>query len=147
MEQFGLAMWSPKQMKEHYEAVEKHLNIEPAKDEVQGGSAKFFGKGLKAHGHTMRPLSRNAPRCCGSGVCCFGCPTNAKQSMQLNYIPLALQAGAKLYANCQAKKISYKRWHATKVTGQFHHPDTKKKGPYIKVNAKIIVAACGARPW
>jgi len=93
---------------------------------------------LKMLGHQMNPLVRNVPKCCGSGICPFGCPTNAKQSMNLSYIPLALRAGAKLYANCRAKKISYGKRHATEVAGRF------KNGRAIRVKAKVIVVSCGS---
>ena len=144
VDSYGLATWSPSQMMSHYEQVEKVLEVKEAKNEVQGRSAEFFERGLKIHGYSMKPLVRNAPHCTGSGVCCFGCPTNAKLSVNLNYLPLALQAGAKLYANCHVKKILYKRRHATHVVGHFRDYFTKKRGPTINVKAKIIVAACGS---
>ena len=48
---------------------------------------------LQARGRS----SRNAPDCDGQGVCCFGCPTDAKRSTNVSYVPLALKAGAKLF--------------------------------------------------
>jgi len=142
--EFGLATWAPAHMRRHYDAITKVMEIAPARDEVQGKSARFFEKGLKILGHRMMPLVRNVPKCCGSGICPFGCPTNAKQSMNLSYVPLALQAGARIYANCRAKKIVYKRRHAVEVQGQFLDRKNGKKGPAIRVKAKVIIVAGGA---
>jgi choline dehydrogenase-like flavoprotein len=125
-------------MRPHYDAIEKVMTIATADDRVQARSGAIFERGLKKLGHTLKPLVRNAPKCCGSGICPFGCPTNAKQSMQLNFIPLALQAGARLYTQCRARKITYRQRHATEVVGEF------AKGPKIHVKAKVIVAACGS---
>lgn len=139
---FGLATWTPAHMRGHYDAVEKAMEVAPARDEVQGRSAVLFGRGLAKLGHEMKPILRNVPNCCGSGICPFGCPTNAKQSMQLSYIPLALQSGARLYTNCRAMKIAYKRRHATEVVARFI--DRGKKGPSLRVRAKVIIVAGGA---
>jgi choline dehydrogenase-like flavoprotein len=128
-------------MRRHYDEVEKTVSVAPAQETVQGKSGVLFERGLHALGHEMKPLMRNAPNCCGSGVCAFGCPTNAKLSMQLNYIPLALQAGARIYTHCCAKQIVYKKRHAVEVVGQFESPE--KKGPKIHVKAKVIVVSCG----
>jgi len=140
---FGLTNWAPVHMRGHYAEVEKLLQIEEAKEEVQAKSTKLFARGLAARGVEIKPLVRNAPRCCGSGVCCFGCPTNAKLSVQLNYIPLALRAGARLYTRCRVNKVLFRGRHAVGVAGQFRDPSLGRKGPRINVKAKIIVAACG----
>ena len=139
---YGLSSWSPSHLKRHYEEIEKVIRVAPANNQVQGRSGVFFERGLRALGHDIVPLLRNAPQCCGSGACYLGCPTNAKLSMQLNYIPLALQAGARLYTKCCAQKIVMKRRHATEVIGQF--VDKDKKGPLLHVKAKVIIVACGA---
>lgn len=141
---FGLTTWTPELMKAHYDSVEEIIKTELASESVQGSSAKFLARGLNKLGHEIHPLVRNAPKCCGSGVCCFGCPTNAKQSVQLNYIPLALRAGARLYTKCKAEKIIYKRRHATEVIARFRDTARGVKGPRMRIKAKVIVSACGS---
>ncbi len=142
--EFGLTGWSPFHMRTSYEAVEKVMPPAAAEEKVQSRAATLFETGLKKMGHKLMPLARNAPKCCGSGTCPFGCPTNAKQSMQLNYIPLALQAGARVYANCRAKRIVYGKRHATEVIGEFFDRKEGKRGALIRVKAKAIVVACGS---
>jgi len=89
------------------------------------------------------PLRRNVKSCEGSGLCCFGCPTDAKQSVQLNYIPDALKHGAKLYANCKVEKLMKKGGRVEEVYARFIHPTTHEKGPVLKVKAKVFVVAAG----
>ena len=40
----------------------------------------MIARGCDALGYAHEPLRRNAPDCDGQGVCCFGCPTDAKRS-------------------------------------------------------------------
>ena len=67
----------------------------PRSAELLGGNGRVIARGCDALGFTQHgPLKRNAPECDGQGVCCFGCPTDAKRSTNVSYIPLALQAPA-----------------------------------------------------
>ena len=33
-------------------------------------------------------------------MCCYGCSSGAKQSMDISYLPKAFSAGAKVYTSC-----------------------------------------------
>jgi len=71
-----------------------------------GASAHLFEQGLHAQGRAgAYVLPRNAPACKGSGVCCFGCPTGAKQSTDRAFLPTALAAGAELRMHTRATAI------------------------------------------
>ena len=81
------------------------LQIESAKEPYLGGVARVIARGSEklhlAHG----PLPRNAPTCDGQGVCAFGCPTGAKRSTDVSYIPAALGYGAQLISGARVDKI------------------------------------------
>ena len=62
-----------------------------------GGAARVVARGSDVLGYSHYPVKRNAPDCDGSGVCDFGCPTDAKRSTNVTYVPSALRAGAALY--------------------------------------------------
>ncbi|MFA4873888.1 MAG: GMC family oxidoreductase [bacterium] len=141
---YGLHGWSADRMEPYYARAEEVLEVEEAKENVQGRSAAFFARGASKLGIEVKPLLRNAPGCCGSGVCCFGCPTNAKKSLQINAIPLALQSGATLYTRCRAEMIVHSGRHASEVRARFIDPVERLRGPQLKVKAKVILVACGA---
>lgn len=143
VDRYGLSTWSPERLNPYYQKVEELLEIQPARNEVQGPSGAVFARGAKKLGIEVHPLVRNAPGCCGSGVCCWGCPTNAKKSADLTAVPLALQAGARLYTRCRAERIGFHRHHATEVHGRFIDPVTRKRGPKLRVKARAVVASCG----
>lgn len=143
VDEFGLSTWSPEKMEKYFKRVEEIIEVQTAEEGVQGKSGGIFSRGAKELGIELKPLLRNAPGCSGSGVCCWGCPTNSKKSVQLNAVPLAMQAGAKVYANCRAEKIAFSRHHATGVLARFIDPVSRVRGPRLKVNARAVVSACG----
>jgi choline dehydrogenase-like flavoprotein len=48
---------------------------------------------------------RNAPGCKGSCQCVVGCPTGAKQSVQLSVLPEACAAGARIVTGARVRRI------------------------------------------
>lgn len=141
--EYGLSNWTPDRMLKHFEEVEQMLHVAPAAQEVLGPNSRIFAEGAAKLGLTAKPLVRNVSDCRGSGVCVFGCPTNAKQSMALTYIPAALEAGARLYAATQVSHVEFRHGHATGVVAYFTDPETGKRRGKLTVEAKIVILACG----
>lgn len=139
----GLAGWDPKRMAPIFERVEKNLGVATARDEVQGASGPLIKRGIEKMGHKLISVDRNVPECCGSGICVIGCPTNAKRSSQISYLPQAMSAGAKVIANVRIDRVCWSGRHAKGVEGRFVDHTTGKRGPHMRVNAKIVVLACG----
>ncbi len=99
-EKLGLSEWGEREFQPFIEEVEKVLEVEPADPKYLGGVAKIIAKGCEELGYTKHgPLPRNAPECDGRGICPFLCPTDAKRSTNVSYIPLALRFGAYLSPN------------------------------------------------
>ncbi len=142
-ENYGLNDITAENMAPYYERVEKTINVVEVPEELLGNSARLIRIGLEKMGIKGSPLKRNIRGCEGSGLCCFGCPTDAKQSVQLNYIPQALASGAKLYAHCKVQKLNHQNGRVTEVEAQFVHPITREEGSKLKVKAKIFVVAAG----
>ena len=74
-------------IRDQNEKVEAALEITPARKETLGGCARVIARGCDALGWKHAPLARNAPGCDGQAVCCFGCPTDAKRSTNVSYVP------------------------------------------------------------
>ncbi|MBI5477946.1 MAG: GMC family oxidoreductase N-terminal domain-containing protein, partial [Deltaproteobacteria bacterium] len=102
---FGLLEFSPEALAPYYERVERAIDVAPGDPKHLGGCARVIARGADTLGYRHRPLQRNARDCDGQGFCCFGCPTDAKRSTNLSYVPLALRAGANLYTECRAERI------------------------------------------
>ncbi|NVB77457.1 MAG: GMC family oxidoreductase [Kofleriaceae bacterium] len=134
---------SPKEMEPYFERVEKRIHVAPMDAEAIGNDNKILKRGADAKGWEIIGNLRNQAHCVGSNRCAFGCPTGAKQSALVSYIPRALHFGARVYADVHVDRITRHGKRATGVMGWVRHPDGSR-GHAIAVRAKLVVAACGA---
>ena len=77
----------PENMEQYFERVETVLQVADADPKYVGAVGEIIGRGCDKLGYTHRPLRRNAPGCDGAGVCTTGCPTGAKRSTDVSYVP------------------------------------------------------------
>lgn len=115
VERWELPGITPEALTPYFERVEKALNVTEVSDPLLGRNGKIMRRGAEFLGLHGRPLRRAAKDCRGSGVCCFGCPTDAKQSTHLSYIPDALRAGADVYTHARAEQILIENGRAVGV--------------------------------
>jgi hypothetical protein len=134
---FGLREFSADSMAPYYERVEEVMGVAAADPRYLGGIARVIARGCDALGYKHKPLRRNAPACDGQGVCCFGCPTDAKRSTNVSFIPLALKAGAQLFTGLRAEKILIEHGRAVGVVAT-------ARGRKLTVRASAVVVACGS---
>ncbi|MSP60131.1 MAG: GMC oxidoreductase [Myxococcales bacterium] len=137
-DQHGLSDFSSEMLDPYYRRVEEVLGVAEARGEFLGGIARLIGRGCDALGYQHKPLRRNAPDCDGKGVCCFGCPTDAKRSTNVSYVPLALRAGATLVKGVRADEVLCERGRAVGVKA------SARGGVQVTVRAKAVVASCGS---
>ena len=137
--ELGLAELSYEKLEPYFERVESILQVEKTKDKVIGGIAKVIARGCDELGYRHFPVNRNAPECEGQGVCNFGCPTDARLSTNVSYIPMALQSGALLLEETKAKKVIVKDGRAVGIEAE---SVTNKNRVLIK--SKIVVLSCGS---
>jgi hypothetical protein len=136
-ENHGLANFSSEMLDPYYTRVEGVLGVAEAKAEYLGNVARLIGEGCDRLGWKHKPLRRNAPDCDGQGLCCFGCPTDAKRSTNVSYVPLALKAGATLIKGVKAEKVIVERGRAVGVEAKAH-------GKTVTVRGRAVVVACGS---
>ncbi|MFF9409476.1 GMC family oxidoreductase N-terminal domain-containing protein [Streptomyces anandii] len=73
--------------------------------DVLGANGRLALAGAARLGWRAGPLRRNAPGCAGSCQCVVGCPTGAKQSVQLSVLPDACAAGARIVTGARVRRI------------------------------------------
>lgn len=135
----GLSELGPDQLGPYFDRVERVLGVEHAKAALLGGNGRVIARGCDALGFTRHgPLKRNAPACDGQGVCVFGCPTDAKRSTNVSYIPLALRAGAELFSNAKMTRILVEGGRAVGVVAK------TADGSTLTIRARSVVIACGS---
>ncbi len=135
---FGLTMLGSSELAPYYERVESMLGVAEAPLAHLGGSARVIARGAGLLGLAHKPLLRNAPGCDGQGVCCFGCPTGAKRSTDVSYVPEALKRGAELVTGARALRVNVRGGRARGVTAHL------ASGRSLEVRAEAVVVAGGA---
>ena len=137
-DEYGLTWFSSASMDAYYRRVESMLRVETAHFELTGGVGRVVARGAEKLGMRHGPVRRNAPDCDGQGVCCFGCPTGAKRSTDVSYVPAALERGAQLVSGARVDRIDVVGGAARGVQARLG------SGRRLKVRADAVVVAGGA---
>jgi choline dehydrogenase-like flavoprotein len=130
-----------------FDQLEAELEVAPVDDAVRGGNARLMEKGAAALGLPGSPIRRNAKRCKGSARCLQGCPTGARQSMDVSYVPRAIASGARLYALAKAERIDLENGRACIVEGEIASgggDGNAAGGRFRVIGRRGIIVAAGA---
>jgi choline dehydrogenase-like flavoprotein len=133
----GLTELAPDQMAPYFDKVWSELDIARADWKYLGGAAKVVARGCDVLGYSHRPVDRNAPDCDGSGICDAGCPTDARRSTNVSYVPAALRAGAELYTGVRVESLLREGGRVVGVVGK------NARGKKITARARASILACG----
>ena len=135
--------FSPAGMLPYFERVESMLQVTPANPLHIGAIGPLIAKGADRLGYKHGLLRRNAPDCDGQGLCCFGCPTGAKRSTDVSYVPEALKRGAQLITAARVDAVDIVGGRARGVTATLGGDGQGGRRPVLKVKAEAVVVACG----
>lgn len=141
--EMGLADLSAKGMDSYYSRVEEAIHVEEVPLHMRSRSTSLFAQGAEKLGYSLKPTLRNTKGCEGCGRCNFGCPHEAKLSVDLSYLPRAMAAGAQVWSDCLVTRIVHVNGRARGVKGRLlNGPRRTKKGRF-EVRAKVVVSSCG----
>ena len=101
-----------------YSEAEDFLRVQPVDTDRMGRNGQLAMEGAAALGASAGPISRNAGSCFQCSSCPFGCEIDAKQAMNVSYLPRAAAAGARIRAHVEV--------------GQRHHGERegdRRRGP------------------
>ncbi|WP_327681772.1 GMC family oxidoreductase [Streptomyces sp. NBC_00467] len=123
--------------------AERTLRVAPQPLDVLGNNGRLALAGAKALGWAASPLRRNAPGCKGSCQCVVGCPTGAKQSVQLSVLPDACAAGARIVTGARVRRIlvDADRPGGARAAGVLVR---REGGGELEILAPLVVVAAGA---
>ncbi|MGQ4389672.1 GMC family oxidoreductase N-terminal domain-containing protein [Streptomyces sp. SAS_270] len=123
--------------------IERTVRVATQPLDVLGHNGLLALTGAERLGWRAGPLRRNAPGCRGSCQCVVGCPTGAKQSVQLSVLPDACTAGARIVTGAQVRRILLDRDRPgePRAAGvQVRRPD----GGRLEILSPLVVTAAGA---
>ncbi len=138
-----LADISAADMELYFDRVERRLHVRTQDADTVGRDNALLKLGADRKGWRVVDNLRNQVHCAGSNNCAFGCPTGAKQSALVSYIPRALHFGTRLYSDLRAQRITHQGKRATGVVARVVEEDGRL-GAQVTVRARLVVAACGA---
>ena len=141
--EMGLSDLTAKGMDPYYTRVEKAIHVEEVPVHMRSRSTALFAEGAEKLGYSLEPTRRNTDGCEGCGRCNFGCPHEAKMSVDLSYLPRAMEAGARVYSDCLVTRIVHKNGRATGVRGRLFNGPRRTKRSRFEVRAKVVVSSCG----
>jgi len=139
----GLDLAEPKAFADLLDEIERTLRVATQPLDVLGQGGLLTLQGAQHLGWQAGPLRRNAPGCQGSTQCVVGCPTGAKQSVQLSVLPDACAAGARIITAARVTRIltDPDRPGGPRATGiTARRPD----GTEFDILSPLIVLAAGA---
>lgn len=141
-EEFGLHDLRDDDMQLWFERVEEMLGVQTAEAKYIGPIGEVIADGARKLGYThFHPLQRNATGCDGQGLCQMGCPTDAKRSTNVSYVPAALNRGAFLYTGFKAEKLlsADRKVTGVQARGRNRHGMTVR----LTIHAPQVVVAMG----
>ncbi|MCC6523986.1 MAG: GMC family oxidoreductase [Polyangiaceae bacterium] len=135
---FGLpSVFSDTGLDPYFARVEAMLAVTAANPAHVGKVGEVIARGAERLGYRHGVLRRNAPDCDGQGVCTMGCPTGAKRSTDVSYVPEALKRGAFLYTGARVERVDLVAGRARGVTVRL------RSGHTLTVRASAVVVAAG----
>jgi len=138
----GLDEFTPDLLAPYYDIVERELGVAPSSKQAIGKPGELIARGCDALGYSHHPLRRNAPDCDGQGLCCFGCPTDAKKSTNVSFVPKALARGAQLITRLKIDRVLLDGERAVGVVGRTRTASGASRT--VRVHARAVVLSCGS---
>ncbi|MFF4258388.1 GMC family oxidoreductase N-terminal domain-containing protein [Streptomyces sp. NPDC001663] len=123
--------------------IERTLHVATQPLDVLGANGLLALAGAERLGWRAGPLRRNAPGCRGSCQCVVGCPTGAKQSVQLSVLPDACAHGARIVTGARAQRILLDRDRPgpPRAAGVLVR---RVDGSELEILSPLVVTAAGA---
>jgi choline dehydrogenase-like flavoprotein len=142
--EFGLSGFHSADLAPWFEQVEQRMHVISWPVEPNENN-DVLRRGAQALGLSVGAIRRNVKGCWNIGYCGMGCPTNAKQSMLVTTIPVALARGATLLTRARARAFEHAngRVRALDCIGL----DARGTDPTprrIRVHAKTFISSAGA---
>jgi choline dehydrogenase-like flavoprotein len=115
----------------------------PTGPEHWNRNARRLALGAQRLGWSHEVMPRNVRGCANLGQCNWGCPTNAKQSMLVTYVPRAERAGARVLDSTRAERILIEAGAVRGVEALRLDPGTGRPAGNLRVRAPLVCVAAG----
>ncbi len=146
--QHGTEGMSQREMAAVFERIEREIHARTVPDDAHNPNNRILLEGAARLGWNARAAVNNAKGCVRAGFCGVGCRYDAKQSTVLTYVPRALAAGARLYADTRVDRLEIVERGGRRARKRVHctvlDRDTGAPRHRLVVTAPTVVLAAGA---
>lgn len=141
--ELGLEQLTPENLAPIYRFVETTIGVTQSFPFNARANNLFIKRGAEKLGLDGAFIYRNAPGCIGCGVCHLGCPSGGKGSVDRNFIPMAEEKGAVVYADARVEKIVVEGGRARGVEAVIRDIETDAVRGSLEVRAGAVVLSAG----
>jgi len=137
----GLSDLAPRALEPIFEEVERTINARHQDPGSEGDNNNVFKRGADRLGWRLSRNKRAQVHCVGSNDCVTGCPSGAKMSSALSWLPRLYARGGKVYTQLRVRRILTEHGRAVGVAGDLVDVAERRR---FTVRAKAVLLACGA---
>jgi choline dehydrogenase-like flavoprotein len=147
-DEFGIEGHGEHTLTPHFAQIEQDLSVQLADEELTNPMNRLVKAGADKLGWRVARIPQARKDCKKSGHCMQGCAYDAKQSQLVTYIPRAVGAGARLYADTRAERLVFEDGDRQAVVRRLicrvlDRATGRPKGPEVRVEARAFVIAAG----
>ena len=142
---FGISGYRENETQDLVDEIESFLKFEVPSEDLLGPNQSILLPVLRDLNLPFYYYTALSHKCQGLGRCSLGCPINAKQSMYMNYIPAALDFGAKIFTQMRVLKIEdgIKKRVLAEFVKDPHEPPISGTINRMEVFAKTVIVSAG----
>lgn len=134
----------PAGMERLFGQVEARIGASHHHPVAVGNDSRLMAAGARKMGWNVEVNQRSQIGCVGSNNCVLGCPTGAKQSTLISYMPIAMKAGSHCLTEIRIQRLLIKNGRCVGAQGYARNPATRRLDRRITIHARAVIAAAGA---
>ncbi|WP_413582533.1 GMC family oxidoreductase N-terminal domain-containing protein [Bdellovibrio sp. HCB288] len=105
-----------------------------------GAAIQFPPIAVNLSGQQRQQTGVTQPKCIGCGNCCSGCNTGAKNTLNMNYLPLAKNRGAELFTQIEVQRIEKRADRDYLIHCEHTSSDGRRSHKVIRAECVIVAA-------
>jgi choline dehydrogenase-like flavoprotein len=140
---YGLRGLSAQAMAPYVDRVWSDIHAEPTGPAHMSRNAAVLARGAQRLDWDAATTPRSVRNCVNLGLCNLGCPSGAKQSTLVTYIPRAERAGARVLADTRAERIRVEAGAVVGVDAVRLDAVTRRPVEHLSIDAPVVCVAAG----
>jgi choline dehydrogenase-like flavoprotein len=139
----GLAGLTEEAFAPHVERVWQAIHASPTARENQNRNARLLERGAAKLGWSSEWMPRNVRGCANLGQCNTGCPSGAKQSALVTWIPDAEALGARVVPLARAERVEVEAGRVRAVDAVRLDAATRAPIGRLRIETPLVCVAAG----